>query len=348
MAQLGTATAQDHFELVPFDHGLYACTEMFVEGLLDLYRAGVLKREIEGAVLQAGFFLGSRAFYRALREMPPDERSKFHMTSISNVNQLYGNEETKRGARVRGRFINDAMMVTLLGDVVSDALDDGRVVSGVGGQYNFVAQAFALEDARSVMMLRATRTSDGRTQSNIRWNYGHTTIPRHLRDIVVTEYGVADIRGKSDRDVIAAMLAITDARFQDELLRQAKDARKIETTFQIADAARNNTPEAIERAVRPGMESELLPAFPFGSDFTDIEQSLIPVLQRLKSASWRTRARLLINGLLSGVHHQEALARLDLAPPKNVREWLTALLIRGAMQVSSRAGVPSEPKAPNL
>ena len=50
--------------------GLYGCTEMFVEGLLDLYRAGILKREVDGAVLHAGFFLGSRAFYRALREMP--------------------------------------------------------------------------------------------------------------------------------------------------------------------------------------------------------------------------------------------------------------------------------------
>ena len=73
-------------------------------------------------------------------------------------------------------------------------------------------------------MLRATRQSKGRTQSNIRWNYGHTTIPRHLRDLVATEYGVADLRGKTDRNVIAAMLAITDSRFQDELVRQAKDA----------------------------------------------------------------------------------------------------------------------------
>jgi acyl-CoA hydrolase len=228
LSQLRSTPDDDGTQLAPFAHGLYACTEMFVEGLLDLYRAGILKREVDGAVLHAGFFLGSRAFYRALREMPQPERSKFGMTSISSVNQLYGNEEAKRRARVKARFINDAMMVTLLGDVVSDALDDGRVVSGVGGQYNFVAQAFALEGARSVMMLSATRTSKGKIQSNIRWNYGHTTIPRHLRDIVVTEYGIADLRGKSDRDVIVAMLAITDARFQEGLLRQAKDAGKIE------------------------------------------------------------------------------------------------------------------------
>ena len=43
---------------------------MFVEGMLDLFRAGILKREVDGVVLHAGFFLGSRAFYRALREMP--------------------------------------------------------------------------------------------------------------------------------------------------------------------------------------------------------------------------------------------------------------------------------------
>src|SRR6185437_8688690 len=215
--------------------------EMFVEGFLDLYRAGVLKREIDGAVLDGGFFLGSRALYRALREMPPEVRAKFRMRSISFVNQLYGGEEAKRRARVNARFINDAMMVTLLGDVVSDGLDDGRIVSGVGGQYNFIAQAFALEDARSVILLRSSRTTKGRSQSNIRWNYGHTTIPRHLRDIVVTEYGIADIRGKSDRDVAVAMLGIADSRFQDELLVQAKEIGKIERAFELQKTARNNT-----------------------------------------------------------------------------------------------------------
>src|SRR6266566_3684464 len=125
---------------------------------------------------------------------------------------LYGDEAGKRRARVKARFVNNAMMATLLGAAISDALENGQVVSGVGGQYNFVAQSFALEDARSIIMLRATRTARRRTTSNILWNYGHTTIPRHLRDIVVTEYGVADLRGKTDRDVIAAMLAVADSR----------------------------------------------------------------------------------------------------------------------------------------
>ena len=97
-----------------------------------------------------------RHFYQALRDMPSRNDAKFRMTAVSFVNELYGDESAKRTARVKGRFINNAMMATLLGDVISDALDNGKVVSGVGGQYNFVAQSFALEGARSIIMLRAT------------------------------------------------------------------------------------------------------------------------------------------------------------------------------------------------
>ena len=119
------------------------------------------------------------------------------------------------------------MMATLGGAVVSDGLADGRVVSGVGGQFNFVAQAHALPGGRSIIAVRATRASGGRVESNIRWNYGHVTIPRHLRDVVLTEYGIADIRGKSDAEVAAAMLAIADSRFQPALLAEAQRAGKL-------------------------------------------------------------------------------------------------------------------------
>ena len=317
----------------PFTAGLYGCSEMFVEGFLDLYRAGVLKREVDGAVLDAGFFLGSRALYRALREMPPEVLAKFRMRSISFVNQLYGGEDAKRRARVGARFINDAMMVTLLGDVVSDGLDDGRIVSGVGGQYNFIAQGFALEDARSLILLRASRTARGRAQSNVRWRYGHTTIPRHLRDIIVTEYGVADLRGKPDREVIARVLAITDARFQDELLRQAKDAGKIERTYELPRSARDNTPDALAKALAPAADAGLLPTFPFGTDFTAAEQRLLPALQRLKSASPAGLAAMFARGMLAAPVDQECLERLRLARPKGPGERFYAALVRGALSV---------------
>ena len=314
-----------------FDAGLYGCSELFVEGMLDLYRAGILKREVDGIVLHAGFFLGSRAFYRSLREMPRDVVKKFGMTAIGYVNELYHDEDNKRRARTKARFLNDAMMATVLGDVISDGLDDGRIVSGVGGQYNFIAQSFALEDARSAIALRATRSAKGRERSNILWRYGHTTIPRHLRDMIITEYGIADIRGKSDRDVIAAMLAITDSRFQDELLRQAKDAGKIEREFALPKSARDNTPDAIVRALKPAADAGLLPTFPFGTDFTAIEQRLIPALQVLKSASPAQLAALLMRGLGARADCADCLDRLGLARPKSMTEWFYAALVRGAL-----------------
>jgi acyl-CoA hydrolase len=332
LARLGYEPGRDatvHTER--FETGLYGCSEMFVEGLLDLFRAGILKREVDGVVLHAGFFVGSRAFYRALREMPREIAKKFGMTSISYVNELYGDEEAKRRARKDARFLNDAMMATLLGDVISDGLDDGRVVSGVGGQYNFIAQGFALEGARSAIVLHATRAAKGKAESNIRWRYAHTTIPRHLRDIIITEYGIADIRGKSDREVIAAMLAITDARFQDELLRQAKGAGKIERSFDLPNNVRDNTPGAIERALRPAADAGLLPAFPFGTDFTAVEQRLIPALQTLKSASAGQLGLLLVRGLRSRIKDAEGLARMGLLRPRTISAWLYAALLRGAL-----------------
>src|SRR5438552_11574053 len=142
------------------------------------------------------------------------------------------------------------MVATLLGGVTSDALDDGRVVSGVGGQYNFVAQAFALKGARSIITLESSRKS-GRTEvSNVRWSYGHLTIPRHLRDVIVTEYGIADLRGKPDHEVIDAMLVVADSRFQPELLNEAKAAGKLANTFEIPAACRDNFPERIAAVLK--------------------------------------------------------------------------------------------------
>ncbi len=292
-------------ETAPFEKGLYGATEMFVDGYMDLYRSGILKRrafdDIEtqrradagelpaeeyarGALIHAGFLVGSSRFYEALRNLTEAERHAFRMTRISYTNQLYGNEELKRAQRPHARFINSTLMATLLGAAASDQLEDGRVVSGVGGQYNFVAMAHELEDGRSILELRSWRMEKDGAASNIRWTYGHTTIPRHLRDIFVTEYGAADVLGLSDRDTIAAMLNITDSRFQDGLLEEAKAAGKIEESYEIPEAFRNNTPQWIEKTLGPARADGTLPDYPFGTDFTPEETALLPALTLLKHA----------------------------------------------------------------
>jgi acyl-CoA hydrolase len=325
-----TASLED----APFEEGLYGASEMFVECFLDLYHAGILKREVNGALLHAAFFVGSKAFYQGLRDLPESERAKFQMTAVSFVNELYGDEAAKRAARVKGRFVNNAMMATLLGDVISDGLDNGKVVSGVGGQYNFVAQSFALDDARSIIMVRATRNVKGRVTSNILWNYGHTTIPRHLRDVVATEYGIADLRGKSDRDVIAAMLSIADSRFQKKLLTAAKHAGKIEDSYEIPIECRNNTPERIESALAGARTSGLIDPFPFGTDFTSVEQRLLPALTRLAGASPIQLAGLLLRGFASSTQTagmQACLDRMGLNRPKGLSEKIYGGLLRGSL-----------------
>lgn len=236
-----------------------------------------------GRVLHGGFFMGSPQFYERLREMDPDRRRKLAMTSVQFTNALYGDQELKRRQRRQARFVNTGMKATLTGGVASDGTADGRVVSGVGGQFNFVNQAHELDDGRSIIMIRATRDSGGEPESNIVWNYGHLTIPRHLRDIVVTEYGVADLRGKSDAEVIAEMIRIADSRFQDDLIEQAKDAGKLPVEWELPESARNNYPEEIESALEPYRERDVLPRYPYGSDLTVEERHLATSLQGLQS-----------------------------------------------------------------
>src|SRR5690606_38259739 len=254
--------------LEPFEQGLYGLSEMLTEGFFALLNAGVIKREVDGCLIHASFFLGSPHFYRTLAAMDKTLHKKIGMMPVSYVNELYGQEWEKRRARVNARFVNSAIMATLMGDVVSDGIENGQVINGVGGQYNFAAQAFALNDAHSIITLRATRQRHGKVESNIRWRYGHTTLPRHLRDIIVTEYGVADLRGKSDAQVIAAMLNITDSRFQKALLKQAKDAKKIAADYQIPAEFSCNTPARIHEALANSHTLEHLPTFPLGCDFT--------------------------------------------------------------------------------
>jgi acyl-CoA hydrolase len=289
-----------------------------------------------GTVMHAGFLLGPRAFYSALRELPESERRLFDMRSVGYINQLYGSDmELRIAQRCHSRFVNTAMMLTTLGAAISDGLDDGRVVSGVGGQYNFVAMAHALPGARSVLCVRSTRSKDGKVTSNIVASYGHTTIPRHLRDIAITEYGIADLRGRTDSECVAAMLNIADSRFQDELLATAKRANKIDAGYRIPDEFRRNTPARLAEAFAAQRAAGLFSEYPFGTDLTREEIDLARALRWLKENTAGTFARLgtIARALLHSAREQHCshLERLRLSAPANFRERLTANLVNLAL-----------------
>jgi len=293
-----------------------------------------------GQVLHAGFFLGPRGFYAALRELPEGERAQFGMRGVAFVNQLYGADQELRILQRRAaRCINTTMMVTLLGAAVSDALENGQVVSGVGGQYNFVAMAHALPGARSILCVRATRTRHGHTTSNIIWNYAHQTIPRHLRDLVVTEYGIADLRGRTDEEIIIALLNVADSRFQDALLSRARSAGKIRADYRIPQAFRNNLPQRLTRALRGHRQQGYFSEYPFGTDLAEEEIVLARALRFLAgraSSPWgrvKTAAASLAASPAS--RHASALKRMGLDQPRGLSERLQQRLVVFALNASS-------------
>lgn len=327
-------------ELAPFTIGLYGCTEMLVDGFLALMRAGILRRTVEGnggreTVLHAGFFVGCQQFYRDLREMPSEALARIAMTGIAFTNTLTGEEAAKRAQRRDARFINTAMVATLLGALSSDQLEDGRVISGAGGQHDLIAMAHALDGARSIVGVRSARRQDRRTLSNIVWRYANATVPRTLRDIVVTEYGIADLRGKSDRDVIVEMLGVADSAFQPMLVRAAQRAGKLEGSFTLPPRAIGNQAERVVAALAPARSDGTLSAFPLGTEMTQAEQALIAPLTLLKSAGYTDLLRILFAGLVPGritPEQRAALERLALGDAGGLAEWAMRVLVLGALR----------------
>src|SRR5206468_3396878 len=101
------------------------------------------------------------------------------------------------------------------------------------------------------------------------------------------EYGIADLRGRTDEEVAIALLEIADSRFQDGLLEEAKRAGKVARHYRIPDACRRNRPERLEAVLAPLRARGLFELFPFGSDFTEEEVVLGKALTYLKERGFR-------------------------------------------------------------
>jgi hypothetical protein len=223
---------------------------------------------------------------------------------------------------------------------VADQLEDGRVLSGVGGQYNFVAQAHALEGARSLLMLRSWRESGGEVSSNIVWEYGHVTIPRHLRDIIVTEYGIADLRGKTDAKVIEALLNISDSRFQEGLIEQAQKVGKLPRDFRLDPRFSENTPERLQAL--QARYAQLFPEYPLGCDFSAEERDLLRALNWLKSKLKLTEMLQLGKATLDAPEptaFPAHLERMRLLQPQGLLEELYQRLVLAGLQATAISGV---------
>lgn len=208
------------------------------------------------------------------------------------------------------------------------------MISGVGGQYNFVAMSHELPDSISVLMLKSLRESRGETCSNVVWGQSQLTIPRHLRDTVITEYGIAFLKNRSDEECVQAMLSVCDARFQEALRMRAVKELKLDPSWRIPGWTAANQPNWPSQFLAEFKKLGLFPAFPFGSDFTKVEEKLVPALGKLKKVSADKKA--ILGCLWKGMSadpapHREALERMGLDHPSSLKERFYRSLLLGVL-----------------
>jgi acyl-CoA hydrolase len=197
------------------DYGVHS--EMFTTGLMQLHRAGKVsnarKGQFDGRSVTT-FAAGTLELYEWLDD---NHEVAFLPVDIVNAPEVI----SRNHAMIT---VNGALAVDLYGQVVADTIG-GRQFSGIGGHEDFIAQSgLSLED-RSLVCLRSTSTVEGVPISRIMPTLPEgwiVTTPRHQLDLVVTEYGVAHLRGRTVRERARALAEIADPAFREALKAQAE------------------------------------------------------------------------------------------------------------------------------
>lgn len=195
------------------DYGVHS--EMFTTGLMKLHQAGKItnRKGIYDGVSIATFALGTEELHRWLHEQPDVRFLPVHLVNDPAII-----------ARNRCMLsINGALAVDLYGQLAADTID-GRQFSGIGGAEDFVCGASFSEGGHSIVCLPSTATVAGTTISRIVGEFGAgalVTTPRHQVDVVVTEYGAAELAGLTVRQRAHALADIAHPDFRDALREKA-------------------------------------------------------------------------------------------------------------------------------
>ena len=185
-------------------------TEMFTDSVVDLVEAGAVtgdaKERNRGKIVTA-FVLGTKRLYDFIDDNPMVEMRSVDFTNDSSVIRTFH----------RMIAINSAIEVDLTGQVVADSIGP-RVYSGVGGQMDFMRGAALAPEGRAIIALPSTAAGGtvSRITAMLQQGAGVVTTRAHVRT-VVTEYGVAELFGRSIDERAAALIAIAHPDFRDEL-----------------------------------------------------------------------------------------------------------------------------------
>jgi 4-hydroxybutyrate CoA-transferase len=190
-------------------------TEMFNDAVVDLVEAGVVtgaRKERNRGKIVTAFVLGSRRLYEFVHDNPMVEMRPVDFTNDTHVIRSFS----------RMVAINSAIEVDLTGQVVADSIGH-RLYSGVGGQMDFVRGAALASEGRAIIALPSTAAGGtvSRITAALREGAGIVTTRAHVRTIV-TEWGVAELFGKSIRERAEALISIAHPDFRDKLAAQSE------------------------------------------------------------------------------------------------------------------------------
>ncbi len=189
---------------------------MFTDAVVDLVEAGVVtgarKARNRGKIVTA-FMMGTKRLYRFVHDNPMVEMRPVDFTNDTHVIRSFHDMTA----------INSAIEVDLTGQVVADSIGY-RMYSGVGGQMDFIRGAALAPGGRAIIALPSTAGADGlmsRITPHLAEGAGVVTTRAHVRT-VVTEFGVAELWGKSLRERAKALIAIAHPDHRELLTSEAR------------------------------------------------------------------------------------------------------------------------------
>ncbi len=190
-------------------------TEMFTDSVVDLVEAGVItgaRKERNRGKIVTAFVLGSRRLYRFIDDNPMIEMRPVDFTNDTHVIRSFA----------RMTAINSAIEVDVTGQVVADSIGS-HVYSGVGGQMDFIRGAALAAEGRAIIALPSTARAGAtsRIVPTLHEGAGVVTTRAHVRT-VVTEWGVAELFGRSVRERARALIAIAHPDHRDQLEHAAR------------------------------------------------------------------------------------------------------------------------------
>jgi acyl-CoA hydrolase len=194
-------------------------TEMFSDGLIDLYQRGVItgayKKKHPGKIVSS-FVIGSKKVYDFI-----DDNPSVLLLDCAYTNSTY---VIKQNPKVTA--INSAIEVDLTGQVCADSIGE-RIYSGVGGQMDFIRGASLSEGGKPIIALPST-TAKGISKivPFLKQGAGVVTTRAHVH-YVVTEHGIADLYGKPIRERVKALINIADPVHRESLNKQAFEFFKL-------------------------------------------------------------------------------------------------------------------------